>query len=148
MNQQSILFGGEEFSGKAGNIGLALLRIFTGLALAFGHGLGKIPPSAGFVEGVGKLGFPVPEFFAWAAGLSEFAGGILLAVGLLTRPAAFFILITMLVAALIRHAADPFAVKEKALLFAGIALLFVLVGAGKYGVDALLRRKSWQAVRA
>lgn len=142
MNPKTILFGGDEFSGRFGNIGLALLRVFAGLALAFGHGIGKVPPSAGFVEGVGKLGFPAPGFFAWAAGLSEFAGGLLLAPGLLTRPAAFFILFTMLVAGFIRHAADPFAVKEKAFLYAFVALLFLLAGAGKYSLDALIRRKS------
>jgi len=47
----------------------------------------------------------------------------------------------MLVALLIRHAPDPFATKEKALLYAAVALLFLLAGAGKYSVDALLTRR-------
>ena len=36
-----------------------------------------------------------PTFFGWAAILSEFVGGILLAVGLLTRPAAAFSFATL-----------------------------------------------------
>lgn len=141
MDVKKIVFGGSDVHGTAANWGLAILRIFSGLALAFGHGIRKIPPSDGFIEGVSKLGFPLPGFFAWAAGSAEFFGGILLAAGLFTRPSAFFVLCTMLVAGFIRHAADPFSTKEKALMYAAIALLYLLVGAGKYGVDAIVRRK-------
>ncbi|MFN2240048.1 MAG: DoxX family protein [Thermoanaerobaculia bacterium] len=121
--------------------GLLVLRVFAGLALAFGHGLGKLPPSPGFVEGVGEMGFPLPALFAWAAAVSEFAGGLLLAAGLLTRPSSLLILFTMATAALIRHAPDPFSSKEKALLFLFVALLFLLAGAGRYSLDALLARR-------
>ncbi|NIR47720.1 DoxX family protein [candidate division KSB1 bacterium] len=141
MNIKELLFGGSDIADGATNWGLTILRVFSGLALAFGHGIGKIPPSDGFIQGVAKLGFPLPGFFAWAAGCSEFFGGILLAAGLVTRPAAFFILCTMSTAGFIRHAQDPFTTKEKALLFAAIALLFLLIGAGKYGVDVVIRRK-------
>ncbi|MDA0748989.1 MAG: DoxX family protein [bacterium] len=122
------------------NGGLALLRVFAGLAMALQHGIGKIPPSDGFIAGVQKLGFPLAEGFAWAAGTSEFLGGLLLALGLLTRPAAACVAGTMAVAAFGRHAADPFQNKELALLYLGVALLFVALGAGRYGVDAFLRR--------
>jgi putative oxidoreductase len=138
---KNLLFGGESISGVVANTGLAVLRIFTGLTLAFAHGLGKIPPSEGFIAGVVKLGFPMPSVFAWAAGLSELAGGLLLALGLATRPASFFVLTTMLVAGFVRHAADPFAIKEKAFLYAFIALLFVFTGAGKVSIDSLIRKK-------
>jgi putative oxidoreductase len=107
--------------------------------MAFGHGAGKIPPSDGFAEGIADMGFPAPQLFAWAAGLSEFGGGILLALGLMTRPASFFLGITLFVAAFIRHAADPFMRKEKALLFLALAAFFVLVGAGRYSLDRIIR---------
>ncbi|MDM7972741.1 MAG: DoxX family protein [candidate division Zixibacteria bacterium] len=116
---------------------MTLLRVFAGLALALAHGLGKLPPGEAFVKGVSELGFPAPEFFAWAAALSEFGGGLLLALGLLTRPAAFLIVCTMLTAGFGRHAADPFAVKERALLFLVIALVFLIRGAGRWGADRL-----------
>ena len=135
------LLGGVEFQSLMPNVSITLLRLFTGLALAFGHGLGKIPPSERFVEGVAKLGFPLPSLFAWFAGGAEFFGGLLLAAGLLTRPSAFFILITMAVAAIMRHASDPFATKEKALLYGFVALVFLTVGCGKYGLDAVISRR-------
>lgn len=141
MSWSRYLFGGAEINAVAANAGLLILRLFTGLAMAFAHGLHKIPPSQRFVESVGKLGFPIPELFAWAAGCAEFFGGLLLATGLMTRPASFFIAVTMFVAAFMRHAADPFTGKEKALLFGVVAVAFLLIGSGKYGIDALIRRR-------
>lgn len=122
--------------------GLLVLRVFAGLALALAHGLGKVPPSEGFVGMVDGLGFPAPTLFAWASGFAELVCGLLLAVGLLTRPAAFFIAVNMTVAVLFAHAGDAFGEREKALLFGVIALTFLLTGAGRYSVDALLRRRA------
>lgn len=136
-----ILFGGDGGGSALADVGLLLLRLFTGLALAFAHGFGKVPPSEGFVASVVEMGFPAPEAFAWAAGLSEFAGGLLLAVGLLTRPAALMIAITMAVAAFVRHAGDPFSSQEKALLFLAVAVAFLFVGSGRYSLDRLVYRK-------
>jgi putative oxidoreductase len=124
------------------DLGLLVLRVFAGLALALAHGINKIPPSERFIGGVTDMGFPLPIIFAWAAGLSEFAGGILLALGLLTRPAAGFILVTMLVAAFIRQAGDPFGERELALLFGAVAALFIFAGSGRFGLDALLLRRT------
>lgn len=63
------------------DLGLLLFRLFVGLAMAFSHGLGKIPPPEGLVAGVESMGFPMAMAFAWAAGLSEFIGALLLASG-------------------------------------------------------------------
>lgn len=134
----AFFFGG---GGGATDLGLLLVRVFFGLAMAFGHGLGKLPPSERFVSGVLEMGFPAPLFFAWAAGLAEFAGGLLLAAGLLTRPSALFIAVTMAVAGFVRHAPDPFKAKELAFAYLFLALLFLLAGSGRFGLDALLRRR-------
>ena len=138
---RDLITGGAGGATRTADLGLLLLRLFAGLALALGHGMGKLPPSARFVAGVGEMGFPAPHLFAWAAGVSEFFGGLLLAVGLFTRPAATFALLTVLTAAILRHAGDPFEEREKALLFAAVMLLFVLAGAGRYSLDALLSRR-------
>ena len=106
--------------------------------MAFAHGVGKIPPSEGFTKGIAEMGFPAPHWFAWAAGLSEFGGGILIALGLMTRPAYFFLGVNMFVAEFIRHAAAPFMLKEKALLFLSLAVFFTLVGAGRYSLDRII----------
>lgn len=119
---------------------LALLRVFTGLSLAFAHGLAKVPPSAGFIDGVGGLGFPLPVVFAWAAGLSELVGGALLALGLLTRPAALAIAGTMAVAAFLRHGGDPYAKQELALFYLVVALVFAVRGANRLSLDHVVSR--------
>lgn len=120
--------------------GLFALRVFAGLALALAHGTGKLPPSDAFVAGVGEMGFPAPHVFAWAAGLSESVGGMLLAVGLVARPAAGFILATMLVAAFVKQAGDPFLERELAMLYAAVALMFLAAGPGRYSLDGLIAR--------
>lgn len=120
---------------------LLFLRVCAGLTMAFAHGLGKMPPPEMFVQGLTAMGFPMPELLAWMAGLAEFLGGIFLAIGLLTRPAAFFIACTMVGAAFIAHAADPFVKKEMALLYLFISVFFVIRGAGKFSVDRFICKK-------
>lgn len=135
-----LLFGGESGMSFAANAGLALLRIFAGIALAFGHGINKIPPAEGLIGRTEQMGFPIPTFFAWAAAMSEFGGGILLALGLLTRVSSFFIAVTMFVALVGVHLNDPFAAQEKAFLFFFIALAFLLKGSGDWSIDSYLRK--------
>ncbi|MBX3290947.1 MAG: DoxX family protein [Acidobacteria bacterium] len=135
-----ILFGGEAGMSFAGNAGITLLRIFSGVAMAFGHGASKLPPGEGLIERAGQMGFPAPALFAWAAALSEFGGGILLAIGFLTRISSFFIAVTMIVALVGVHAADPFAAQEKAFLYLFIGLGFLLAGSGDWSVDSYFRK--------
>jgi putative oxidoreductase len=122
--------------------GWTLVRVVFGLTLALGHGLSKVTGDMSrFAEGVANLGFPFPLFFAWCASLAEFLGGLLVAVGLFTRPAAAFAGFTMLVA-LFRHRADPFGRMELALLYLTVMVAVALVGAGPWSLDARLRRRA------
>ena len=117
---------------------LLIVRLVFGLSMAFAHGLGKVPPSDGFIGFVGSLGFPAPGFFAWAAGLAEFVGGIFIAAGLLTRVSGFFLLQTMLVAVFMAHGDDPFGKMEMGLLYATVSLALMGTGAGRLSLDRLL----------
>lgn len=137
----SVLFGGASIQGTAANVGLAILRIVSGLSMALAHGIGKIPPSERFITGVSNMGFPMPSLFAWAAGSAELFGGVFLAAGFMTRVSAFFVGCTMFVAGFITHAADPFGRKEKAFLFLAISLMYLLVGAGRYSIDGLIKKQ-------
>lgn len=137
---KTILFGGESGLSYFANAGVTLLRIFAGISLAFAHGIGKIPPDEGLISGAASLGFPMPVVFAWAAGLSEFLGGIFLALGLFTRVLAFFIAFTMLVAILGVHGADPYQKKELAFMYFFVATAFLLKGSGDWSVDSFLRK--------
>lgn len=125
------------------SVGLTLLRVYAGLALAFSHGLGKIPPSEGFAGMVGGLDLPVPAFFAWMSGIAEFFGGLLLALGLLTRPVALLILLNMTVVVFRFHImaqGDPFGDYELPLFFFFAAMAFLLRGSGPLSMDAAVRR--------
>lgn len=118
---------------------ITALRVVAGLLLALLHGSGKVPPSEQLIGGVTALGFPAPTLFAWLAGLAELAGGIFLAIGFLTRPSAFVIAFTMLVAVFGTHASDPVNVKELGLLYLVIALVFLTRGAGRWSVDRFIK---------
>ena len=142
MSVFNLLFSGEKIEGMKANLGILILRLFTGLTMAFAHGIGKIPPSSGFIGMIeSKLGLPMPGLFAWSAALGEFLGGIFLALGLMTRPSAFFVFFTMGMAAFNAHVSDPFARKEKALLYLVISLFFIFTGPGKFSLDGIIRTK-------
>ena len=136
-----MLFGGESGLSFIGNAGLALLRIFAGVSLSLAHGWGKVPVRQQFIDNVANLGFPAPAFFAWAAALSEFAGGACLALGLFTRISSFFIVCLMLVAVFVVHINDPYGKQELAMFYLFTALCFLLKGAGDWSIDAFLRRR-------
>ncbi|MFA9476926.1 DoxX family protein [Phycisphaerales bacterium AB-hyl4] len=137
-----LLFGGWLPNAIVADLVLTAVRIFTGLAMALAHGLGKVTaPTEEIAERAARLSFPMPTLFGWAAALSEFVGGLLLALGLLTRLSAFFILCTMTVAVyshvVVRE--DPFRGYELALLFWFLCLQFLFIGSGRFGIDRFLR---------
>ena len=122
-------------------LGLLVLRVAFGLSLALAHGLPKLLDPARFIGGLAKRDFPLPEVFGWAAIGAELVGGVLLAIGLLTKPAAALVLITMAVAVLDAHAADPFRKKELALAYGTVALVLLLTGPGRWALDGKLFRR-------
>lgn len=121
------------------DLGLLWLRVLVGLGIAY-HGYGKI--FGGHVNtlagGLAQRGLPMPQVWAWAAALSEFAGGLCVALGLLTRVGAFFICCTMSFALFIHHAKDPWQVKELAFLYWSASSTLVLTGAGRFSLDKRL----------
>ena len=40
------------------DLSFLLMRLVFGLSMAIAHGIGKVPPTDGFIGFVGKLGFP------------------------------------------------------------------------------------------
>jgi len=118
---------------------LLVVRLIVGIAFLY-HGFGKIsspfgwmPPEAG-----------IPGILQFLAAVSEFGGGIALILGCLTSVAMAGLAFTMVVAvymhAIVRQ--DPFVSMtggssfELALVYFGIAILFLAIGAGKFSVDA------------
>src|SRR5688572_18572006 len=150
---KSILFGGRGAGSAIADIALSIVRVSTGLLMAVGHGKSKLfhdgpfGPPEGLIRGTQALGFPAPTLFAWCAALAELVGGILIALGLLTRPAAAILVFNMAVAAFGAHLHDPiFAAKrgdpskEMALLYLLPFFLFMFTGGGRFAADAAIRR--------
>lgn len=114
---------------------LAVLRIVAGLGLLH-HGTSKflgIPP------------FPMPlNPLLIVAGTLELVGGVLIVIGLFTRPAAFVLSGMTAVAYFIAHA--PRSVYpsvnggEPAMLYAFIFLYLAAAGAGAWSLDRMRAR--------
>ncbi len=128
------------------DLGLLVIRLLYGFAMAFGHGLPKIQA---FDEK--KESFLALPPFNSATSLSlaifaEFFCSLALIVGFGTRVAAFFLAFTMGVAAFVFHASDPFSAKEKALVYLFVYIALMLTGPGRFSVDGAIHckiRKWW-----
>ncbi|WP_347174685.1 DoxX family protein [Polaribacter uvawellassae] len=123
------------------NVALFLLRLSVGI-LMLTHGFGKLTSLFGSepIRFGDPIGLGVTASLALAT-FSEFLCSILLIFGLGTRFAAVPLLITMLVAALIVHADDPFRRQELPLLYATIYMVILIVGAGKISIDNWIYNK-------
>jgi putative oxidoreductase len=114
---------------------LSLLRLIVGL-LFFEHGLSKLfnfPP--------GNL-HPGAFELLWFAGVIETIGGLLVALGLFTRAAAFITSGEMAIAYFLRHEPrSPFPLingGEGAVLFCFLFFYLFIAGGGAWSVDRLL----------
>ncbi len=118
---------------------LSLLRIFAGL-LFLEHGLQKL---VSFPTGLPGGMHPPPGSLLFFAGIIETVGGILVTLGLLTRPAAFIMSGEMAIGYFMFHAPHSFwpALNggEAAILFCFIFLYLAAAGGGAWGVDAMRR---------
>ena len=117
---------------------LSLLRIMAGFTFSL-HGFQKLFGLFG-----GKMmAFPS---LIWTAGLLECLGGLLIALGLFTRPVAFLLCGEMAVAYFRQHATRGFWPilngGELAVLYAFIFLYLSVAGPGPISLDRLFRRKS------
>lgn len=118
------------------NIGLLILRVSMGFMMLYGHGLDKLSSfgekSATFPAIFGMS----PKIALSVAVLTEFFAALFVMLGLFTRISASLVAVTMAVAAFVVHSADPFAVKEKALLYLVGFVVIALLGPGSYSVES------------
>jgi putative oxidoreductase len=118
--------------------GLLLLRVWLGVSMFLIHGLGKLQKFDTIVSMFQeKLGIPAP--LAVAAIVAETLCALLLVLGLATRWAALFLVITMGVAFTKAHGfnltpGDPKSGEIAFLYLAGFATLLI-AGAGRLSVD-------------
>ncbi len=127
-----------------------VLRLGFGSLMVFGHGLGKLQTLFGGGEIMFPSLFGLPPLGSLIlAVLAEFVAAAAVLIGLKTRLASIPVIATMAVAAFYIHLKDPlFAAaaeggssKEFALLFLLGFLGTLLLGSGKYSVDAIIGKK-------
>ena len=120
-------------------VALAMVMIHHGAQKLFGlfGGKGLVATLEGFQAGMG-----IPQWLGMLAVIAEFFGGLGLAVGLLTRLAAFGVFVTMAVAAFTHiQKGDSFAGFEFPLALALVALGIMATGAGQFAVEAMFKKK-------
>jgi putative oxidoreductase len=129
------------------SLGLLLARLIIGLGLA-AHGSQKVlgwfggyglKGTGGFFE---TIGFRPGALFSLLAGLSEIAGGLLVALGLLGPVGPAFIVMVMIVAAGSVHLKNGYFTEKQGIelnmVYIAAALAFAGGAWGKYSLDGML----------
>ena len=129
------------FIGSWGAVALLLVRLVMGVAFIL-HGWPKIQNPFGWMQGV-------PSFLQALAALAEFGGGIALVLGLLTPIAALGLVCQMIGALFLVHfpKGDAFVAPggpsyELPLVYLVLAVLLLVLGPGRWSIDALLFGRS------
>ena len=123
------------------------IRIVTGLMLV-PHGVGKFTNAQTVTTVTGllhKLGLePATPLFWFLASLEAF-GGLLVAIGLFTRPVAFVIFVEMMVISFAVYWPNGYFAGargyEHTLLWGLMFLAIAMVGGGRYSVDRRLGKE-------
>lgn len=152
---KKLLFVANALPTRLADVVLLLFRLHVGLSIAIGAGWGKLgsmytateasklvgatpAPPDWFVQQVAGLGFtqPSPYVWAWLACWGEFAGGLLIALGLLTRFSALQLAFQFFVIAFLWYDKPEFllGMYYQQLLFWSFVLVSV-VGGGRYSLD-------------
>ena len=136
-------------STRAG-LGALALRVPVGIILAAHGGQKLFAWFGGYgLEGTGQwmasIGLEPGYLMALLAGSAEFFGGLALALGLLTRPAAIVTAFTMLVAIFSVHISNGLFLAndgyEYALALFAATVALAIQGAGSVSVDAWLSQR-------
>lgn len=119
------------------DLGKLLLRITIGGLLLF-HGEAKVVHGIGWIAHLLTVR-GMPGFVAYGAYIGEIVAPVMVIIGLMTRPAAFIILINMTVAVILvktgavwhRTGVGAWALETEALFFMG-ALIILMLGGGRF----------------
>ena len=135
-------------STRAG-LGLSVIRILVGI-IFMAHGAQKLFGLFGGygLEGTGQwmesIGLAPGYLMALLSGSAEFFGGLAMVIGLLARPAALALTVTLVVAIFSVHIGNGLFMSNNGYEFA-LALLagtvaVLIEGAGRFSVDRLVAR--------
>jgi len=137
---------------RVGDWSLVLLRLVIGFMFAY-HGYvklfvkGALPGTSQFFA---AIGIPFANYAAVLVAFTEFFGGLLLVLGLLTRLAALALIIEMLTALFKVHLKNGFFISQQAygyeylLVILTVLVVLLVNGAGKLSLGKLLKNKYLQ----
>jgi putative oxidoreductase len=128
------------FLDKLQPVGLVAMRIALG-AVMIVHGYPKVTGIQGVEKMLASMG--IPTWMAYLTAGAEFIGGILILLGLLTRPAALAILIDMIVAIAKVHWKNGLVGQgnyQLPMSLAALSLALIFFGAGPIALDAIIGR--------
>lgn len=123
--------------------GLTILRVIAGFIFA-AHGWQKYTEYtlAGTQGAFAQMGVPMADITAPVVATLELVGGIALIIGLLSRPVAALLALTMLGALVLVHASAGVFVAnngyELVLILAAAAAAIALAGPGRLSLDQVL----------
>ena len=121
----------------------AILRVVVGVMMIH-NGLDKLSDIESFATAyVEVIGLPFPIFFSYVAAYTELIGAPLVALGLLTRPAALGLVGTMTVAMYHHILVAGFSIPylELSAIYASCFLFFLVNGGGLFSLDTFI--SSW-----
>ena len=139
--------GFEPFYQSISGLAYPFIRFVTG-AMLIPHGWRKFVDSGtqkNVIELFHKLGFEPAKLLFWFAGSLELFGGLMLAIGLFTRPVALAIAIEMLVISFFVYWPNGFFAGargyEHTLLWGLVVLAIAARGGGKLSADRLIGKE-------
>ncbi len=118
--------------------GALLMRLALGVSMAV-HGYENVIPHGAlnhYVHYIASLG--IPNWLGYVSAYTEFAGGILLILGLLTRLAAALVAVNMLVAFAYVGIHQGFGIYNYILALAALGIMLTFYGAGALALDRRL----------
>ncbi len=130
---------------KYRDVGLLIVRLGIGLGFVYFHGWDKLSDGparwaeVGGTMNIFGIGFG-HTFFGFMAAFSESIGGLLIAAGLFFRPICVLLAFTMFVAMtghFVSGRGNPGHAFKNLFILSGL----LLVGPGKYSVDAWIAKK-------
>ncbi len=124
-----------------------ILRVSTGAFMCYFHGWSKLISDS---DRWNRLGLTLTQWIGFEnlstplgfmATFAESIGSIFIVIGLMTRPMAFLLFFTMLVASAKKLSQTGFGGSELPLIYLIISFFILFNGSGKYSIDYLIKLK-------